>query len=119
MPTIELHREHTLGLAKARQLAAQWTKQVERDFDMQCATEAGKDHDVVTFTRTGVSGRLVVSGTRFDLDAKLGLLLGAFTKTIQTQIESNLDALLSGQGKASSKGKAAPTAAAKKSSKPG
>jgi putative polyhydroxyalkanoate system protein len=99
MPTIKLHRDHTLGLARARQLAAQWSKQVEKDFDMTCANAVGKTEDVVSFKRSGVDGRLVVAADRFELEAKLGLLLGAFTKTIQEQIEKNLDGLLSAETK--------------------
>ena len=43
---------------------------------------------------------------KVDLDAKLGFLLGAFSRTIETEIERNLDDLLA-QGKAAAK-KAAP-----------
>lgn len=46
----------------------------------------------------------------FDLDAKLGFLLGAFSKTIEHEIEKNLDTLLSKSGN----GGARKTAAAKK-----
>jgi len=42
----------------------------------------------------------------FDLNAKLGFLLGAFSKTIESEIEKNLDALLAG-GKAAAKKAAA------------
>ena len=40
------------------------------------------------------SGRLIVAADHFDLEAKLGFLLGAFSKTIEAEIEQNLDALL-------------------------
>jgi putative polyhydroxyalkanoate system protein len=109
MPTINLRRDHNLGIARARQLAAQWSKQVEKDFDMTCANAAGKTEDVVSFKRSGVDGRLVVAADRFELEAKLGLLLGAFTKTIQQQIENNLDALLSAETKSKPAGAAAKT----------
>jgi putative polyhydroxyalkanoate system protein len=48
----------------------------------------------VEFTRSGVKGELVVAAEHFQLDAKLGFLLGAFSKTIESEIEKNLDALL-------------------------
>jgi hypothetical protein len=57
-----------------------------------------------------VSGTLEVSGTHFELDAKLGILLGAFAKTIEGRIEDNLDALLASDtgGKAAKKAAAGP-----------
>jgi putative polyhydroxyalkanoate system protein len=48
----------------------------------------------VEFTRAGVNGRLIVAADHFDLDAELGFLLGAFARTIESEIERNLDTLL-------------------------
>jgi putative polyhydroxyalkanoate system protein len=94
MPNIHIHRDHTLGLAKARKIAWEWAEQVEAKFDMECTVLEGKDSDTVEFTRAGVTGQLVVSADHFDLTAQLGFLLGAFSKTIEAEIEKNLDALL-------------------------
>ena len=94
MPDIRIHREHSLGLAKARKIAWAWAEEVERKFDMECTVIEGDTSDTVEFTRSGCNGRLIVAPDHFDLDAKLGFLLGAFSKTIQTEIESNLDGLL-------------------------
>jgi putative polyhydroxyalkanoate system protein len=102
MPDLHIHREHSLGLAKARKIAAQWALDVEQKFDMSCSTLAGKTSDTVSFERSGVKGSLVVAADHFELHAKLGFLLGAFSKRIETEIQSNLDALLS---KGASKGK--------------
>jgi putative polyhydroxyalkanoate system protein len=113
MPNIHIHRAHTLGLPKARKLAWKWAEDVEKDFDMECTVEQRADGDTVTFTRPGVSGTLAVSSTHFELDAKLGMLLGAFAKTIEGKIEENLDALLAGDGGAKAAKPAAPTTAKK------
>ncbi|HEY6134399.1 MAG TPA: polyhydroxyalkanoic acid system family protein [Rubrivivax sp.] len=94
MPDIKIHRDHTLGLPKARKVAWMWAEQVEEKFDMACTVIEGDTTDTVEFTRSGVSGRLVVAHDHFRLDAKLGFLLGAFSKTIESEIEKNLDALL-------------------------
>lgn len=94
MPDIRLHREHALGLKKAREIAWQWAEQVEQEFDMECTVIEGDTSDTVEFTRTGVKGRLIVAADHFDLDAKLGFLLGAFAKTIEGEISKRLDALL-------------------------
>jgi putative polyhydroxyalkanoate system protein len=91
---IQIHRKHQLGLAKARKVAWQWAEQVEQKFDMECTVIEGETSDTVEFRRSGVSGRLIVADDHFDLDAKLGFLLGAFSKTIEAEIEKELDALL-------------------------
>lgn len=94
MPDIKIHREHALGLAKARKVAWQWAEQVEQQFDMACTVIEGETSDTVEFRRSGVNGRLIVAADHFDLDAKLGFLLGAFSKTIEAEIQKNLDTLL-------------------------
>jgi len=102
VPDIKIHREHSLGLAKARKVAWQWAEQVEAQFDMECTVIEGESSDTVEFKRSGVNGRLIVAADHFDLDAKLGFLLGAFSKTIESEIEKNLDTLLT-QGAAPAK----------------
>ena len=94
MPDIHIHRTHALGLTKARKVALQWAEDVEKSFDMECTILEGETSDTVEFTRSGVKGELIVEATHFTLDAKLGFLLGAFSKTIESEIEKNLDALL-------------------------
>lgn len=103
MPDIRIHREHALGLAKARKIAWQWAEEVERKFDMACTVLEGETSDTVEFRRSGCQGRLIVAADHFDLDAKLGFLLGAFSKTIEAEIERNLDDLLAGAAKAPAK----------------
>ena len=99
MPDIRIHRKHKLGLAKARAVAWQWAEEVESKFDMECTVLEGDSSDTVEFTRPGVKGALVVAADHFDLDAKLGFLLGAFSKTIESEIERNLDDLLAKSAK--------------------
>ena len=113
MPDIHIHRDHQLGLAKARKVAWEWAEAVERKFDMSCTVIEGEYSDTVEFSRSGVQGSLVVAADHFDLDAKLGFLLGAFSATIQAEIEKNLDELLGQTGgkSAAAKKAAAGTAA--------
>jgi len=96
MPDIKIHRTHQLGLAKARKIALKWAEDVEKKFEMECTILEGETSDTVEFTRSGVKGTLVVAADHFDLNAKLGFLLGAFSSTIETEISRNLDALLEG-----------------------
>lgn len=108
MADIRIHREHQLGLPKARKVAWQWAEDVEKNFDMQCSVIEGDFSDTIEFTRSGVKGTLVVAADHFDLNAKLGFLLGAFSRTIETEIERNLDKLLdAGKGAAAKKSTAA------------
>ena len=115
MPEIRIHREHSLGLAKARKIALQWAEEVEQKFDMDCTLIEGDFSDTVEFTRSGVSGTLVVAADHFDLQAKLGFLLGAFSRTIEAEILKNLDQLLAkSQPVASARKAAAKKPAARK-----
>jgi putative polyhydroxyalkanoate system protein len=94
MADIHIRRDHTLGLPKARKLAWAWAEKVEEKFDMECTVVEGDTSDTVEFTRSGVAGQLIVAPDHFELEAKLGFLLGAFSKTIEAEIEKELDALL-------------------------
>ena len=99
MADINIHRKHSLGLPKARKIAWQWAEDVEKKFDMECSVIEGETGDTVHFKRSGVNGQLIVAADHFDLKAKLGFLLGAFSKTIETEILKNLDALLAKSAK--------------------
>lgn len=94
MADIRIHRDHALGLKKAREIAWAWAEQAEVKLGMACSVLEGKTSDTVEFTRSGVKGELIVAADHFDLHAKLGLLLGAFKSTIEGEIEKELDALL-------------------------
>lgn len=103
MAQIRIHREHQLGLARARKVAWAWAEEVESRFEMECTVIEGDTSDTVEFRRSGVEGRLLVAADHFDLQAQLGFLLGAFSKTIEAEITKELDALLAqggGAGKA-------------------
>ena len=118
MGDIRIHRAHKLGLARAREVAWHWAEEVEKKFDMECTVIEGETGDTVEFTRPGVKGQLVVAPDHFDLDATLGFLLGAFSKTIEAEIERNLDDLLHAEKTAAKKKAAAKkTAAAKPAAK--
>jgi putative polyhydroxyalkanoate system protein len=94
MAELNIVREHTLGMAKARKVAFKWAEQAEAEFAMQCEYVEGKHVDEVDFVRSGVKGRLMVTKDRFELHAHLGFLLGAFKGNIEAEIVKNLDALL-------------------------
>jgi len=117
MPDIRIRRDHTLGLAKARKIAMQWAEEVEHKFGMQCSVIEGELSDTVEFRRAGVNGELIVAPDHFDLLARLGFLLGAFSRTIEKEVQAELDALLLKGGKAAGAPKAAPKKPAAKKAK--
>jgi putative polyhydroxyalkanoate system protein len=114
MANLHILREHALGLPAARKIAVAWAEQVESEFGMECRYEEGKAADQVTFTRSGVNGSLHVTAERFELDAKLGFLLGAFKGRIEAEIVKNLDDLLAPKVATKTAAKPAAKAAAKK-----
>jgi putative polyhydroxyalkanoate system protein len=91
---IHIVREHGLSLPHARKLAFRWAEVAEHKLDMECTYEEGKASDVVSFKRPGASGELKVTKDRFELVARLGLLLGVFRSKIESEIVRNLDELL-------------------------
>jgi putative polyhydroxyalkanoate system protein len=106
MADIHIQRKHQLGLKGARKIAWQWAEQAEDEFGMACTYEEGEDSDEVAFSRSGVNGSLLVTADHFELDAKLGFLLGAFRERIESEIVKNLDQLLAAKKPASRKKKA-------------
>ncbi len=100
MAQILIEREHQLGLAQARLTAAQWVQEAEQKFDLRCSYQQGEDADSVSFSRSGLSGTLEVSGSMFRMRAQLGFLLSAFKERIESEIQKNLDQLIASHAKA-------------------
>lgn len=94
MADIHIVRGHTLGLEQARKLAFRWAEVAEAKLEMECTYEEGDSSDVVKFKRPGASGTLEVTREHFELNAKLGLLLGVFKSKIEAAIVENLEQLL-------------------------
>jgi len=94
MADLNLHRDHTLGLARARKVALKWAEDVEKKLEMECTLIEGDDSDVLEFTRSGVEGRMIVAATYFDLEARLGFLLRPFLGTIEAEVGKQLDEAL-------------------------
>lgn len=101
LPVADLHivREHTLGLVQARKVAFAWAEQMESEYRMQCTYQEGPSQDLLSFEGTGASGTLHVDKALFELNVRLGFLLGAFKEKIEAGIVKNLDAKLAGAAK--------------------
>jgi len=84
---IKLKRKHSLGLKKAK-VAAQ---KVADDLSAEYGMTSEWDGDLLRFHRSGVQGELKVSKDEVQLNAKLGLLLGAFKTKIEEHINNDFD----------------------------
>jgi putative polyhydroxyalkanoate system protein len=87
MSKIDFRRDHALGMKKARVAAQRVADEMEREFGMTSEW----DGNVLRFTRTGVSGELVVQKNHVELHAQLGFLLSAFKTRIEDQLHRNFD----------------------------
>jgi len=114
MADLHLHREHSLGLARARKVALKWAEDIESRLEMECTLIEGDDQDVLEFTRSGVDGRMTVAASYFDLEAKLGFLFKPFLAKIEAEVGKQLDEALA---KEQAKAAKAPKAAAKTAGK--
>ncbi|MSP36536.1 MAG: hypothetical protein EXR25_12465 [Limnohabitans sp.] len=100
MSEILIQRSHTLGLEKARAIAAQWQKESESDWGMDCTyvanetNEQGEIQDRLNFERAGASGYLEVTASKLTMKLELGFLIASFKDKIEEKITSNLDKLL-------------------------
>ena len=103
MADIKITRQHGMSLAEARKAAFKWAEQAEQKFDMECTYEEGATFDECRFSRSGVSGTLLVYAETFELNAKLGFFLGAFKDKIESEIVKNLDALIAKKSPAAKK----------------
>lgn len=119
MSRIHITREHRLGLVDARKLAFRWAEVARRHLAMKCVYEEGEEADRLHFDRPGAHGTLLVTASEFLLDAKLGLLLGAFRHRIQSEIVDNLDLLLAHEDPHAAFDEAVARRAARKSASPG
>lgn len=91
MSDIHVHRDHSLGLERARKVAEQWASYAAQKLELTCEVQPGEQHDVIEFSRSGVKGRLRVDAAGFDLDISLGLLFKAFAGQIKTETCRRLD----------------------------
>jgi len=94
MSEVKFQQAHNLGLEKARELAKQWASDSARQMGLSCKHVEGADQDTITFERMGVNGVMTVSGTSFDLNVKLGMMMAAFKPMIESEISKNLGRII-------------------------
>ena len=94
MSDVNYQQSHTLGLDKARELAKQWVEGAAGKMGLTCDYQEGADQDTVTFERMGVKGAMKVSGTEFDLQVKLGMMMAAFKPMIEAEVSKSLGRII-------------------------
>jgi putative polyhydroxyalkanoate system protein len=99
MSDLKIHRDHQLGLARARKVAWKWAEHAEKKLDMECTVLEGETSDTVQFTRSGVTGEMIVTAEHFELTAKLGFLLRPFLGQIEAEAARQLDEVLAKEAK--------------------
>jgi putative polyhydroxyalkanoate system protein len=101
MSDVNYQQSHNLGLEKARELAKQWAEGAAGKMGLTCDYKEGSDQDTVSFERAGVKGTMKVSGTEFDLQVKLGMMMAAFKPMIEAEVTKSLGRIVEkAQGKA-------------------
>ena len=94
MPDVHIEREHALGMARGRQVVAQWSERVQQAHGVQCNLTRGRAEDLTRFHRAGLDGILRLRARHVDLHIKLGFLMGLFSTRIGDAVSRELDALL-------------------------
>jgi putative polyhydroxyalkanoate system protein len=94
MSEVKFNQAHTLGLEKARELAKQWASDSAAKMGLDCKHVEGAEADTITFERMGVTGLMTVTGTSFDLNVKLGMMMAAFKPMIEAEITKNLGRII-------------------------
>ena len=90
MSHIDIRRQHTLGLAKAREAAEFIADHLDDKFDLKSRWNGNTLH----FERSGVSGRMEVSDVEVCLHARLGFLLLPLKSRFEREVHKYLDELL-------------------------
>lgn len=94
MSDIKMQHAHTLGLDKARELAKEWVNGAAKQLGLNCQHVEGAEQDTITFERMGINGLMTVTGTSFDLNIKIGMVMAAFKPIIEAEINKNLTRII-------------------------
>lgn len=86
MSDIDIRHHHSLPLPKARKAVEDIAKKLAAKFDM----DYGWDGDDLHFTRSGVDGRIHLTGKQIRVTARLGFLLSALKGTVEQEIRKVL-----------------------------
>lgn len=107
MSEIQIERHHTLGLARARQVADAWMQEARERWGLQFENQpwAGADADegatdVIQFNGLGADGQAQVTAAGFSVQLTLNGLMAAFAPMVEDKMARKLDELLAQEGEA-------------------
>lgn len=87
MADIDIRRPHSRSLKDARTAIERVAEHIAAKFDV----EYGWDGNTMQFSRSGVDGRIAVTGKDVHVTATLGFLLMAIRGPIEREIHQYLD----------------------------
>jgi putative polyhydroxyalkanoate system protein len=86
MADIHIVHPHKLTPKKARDAAQKVADKIAEEYDLECEW----DGDTLYFERSGVQGAMELGDGQVEMTIKLGFLMSAFSSTIRSKIEENL-----------------------------
>ena len=99
MSDIKLVRSHSLPIAKAKALLQRTADRLANDYNLVSDWHG----NTLRFHRSGVEGRMHVTGSEIRLDITLGLLLKPLKGQLIGRIEHDLDKMLTRGARADAK----------------
>lgn len=87
MSDILIRRSHTMSQKAARKAAEKIARQLDEEFDLSYEWE----DNVLNFTRSGVTGELVVDKKEVHIRVRLGFLLFAIKPRVEAEIHRFFD----------------------------
>ncbi len=87
MADISIMQDHTLSMEQARVAAQKVADQMVAEYEMVAEWKG----DVLSFTRTGVSGTLALAENQAHLEITLGFMLKGFASAIEAKVTKNME----------------------------
>ena len=95
MPKINLNKKHCKSPSEIRTLIEQLTQLLQQKFQIKCQLKQQEKSDTLTFKRLDMSGQLCALPNEVSITVKTGLLTGALTPVIESELKQLLNKHLS------------------------
>ncbi|CAA0088163.1 Uncharacterised protein [Zhongshania aliphaticivorans] len=92
MSTISIRQQHNKSPEELRSLIEQMTVKLEQRYQLNTRWLSSNEVEVA---RSGIKGRISLGSDEVAVDIKLGLMMGAFKSTIQSEITRSMAEKLS------------------------
>lgn len=90
MPKIKVHKKHNKDVEQTRELAEQLARSLQQKYQMDYQWRG----DTLNFKRQGISGDLELHPGEIRIALTTGLMMAAFTGTIEAELNKALDKYL-------------------------